>query len=265
MKRLLIALLGIGLSIALGIVHSSIQTYARPLPQSVSAPTAKTVSEVIPTQKLPDLELLATSVRYLKDADLLIFEQTVKGTAGKTLPKPKESVDGAPVVGYVFPTTLTPEDAGFGKVKGILALAVTSHPDFDDTPLWDENNNLNYGDDGIVFHSHWVVLVKDNPVPGGLSVKQFNKTDKTVVLPPTHPDMPLYLDSPGFSIVLSGNKLRVLVPAQRIRSKTDFKFDGVVAYMQVNATENNLPMLGVYQAYSVSSGNLSLPYSVQIQ
>jgi len=55
--------------------------------------------------------------------------------AGKTLPKPKGSVDGAPVLGYVFPTTLKPEDAGFGKVEGILALAVTSHPDFDDTPL----------------------------------------------------------------------------------------------------------------------------------
>jgi len=38
--------------------------------------------------------------------------------AGKTLPKPKGSVDGAPVLGYVFPTTLKPEDAGFGKVEG---------------------------------------------------------------------------------------------------------------------------------------------------
>jgi len=55
---------------------------------------------------------------------------------------------------------------------------VTSHPDFDDTPLWDENNNSNYADDGIIFHSHWVVLVKDDRVPGSLSVKQFNKTDK---------------------------------------------------------------------------------------
>jgi len=90
-----------------------------------------------------------------------------------------------------------------------LALAVTSHPDFDDTPLWDENNNSNYADDGIIFHSHWVVLVKDR-VPGSLSVKQFNKTDKTVVLPPTNPGMPMYLDSPGFPVLLKGNKLSVL-------------------------------------------------------
>jgi len=98
-----------------------------------------------------------------------------------------------------------------------LALAVTSHPDFDDTPLWDENNS-NYADDGIIFHSHWVVLVKDDRVPGSLSVKQFNKTDK-VVLPPTNPGMPMYLDSPGFPVLLKGNKLSVLVPAQRINLK----------------------------------------------
>ena len=265
MKRFLIALLGIGLTISLGILHSTLKTDASPAPRSVSAPTVQAVAQVVPTPKSPDLEVLGTSVRYLKDADLLIFEQTVKGTAGNTLPTPKGGVDGAPVLGYVFPTTLKPEDAGFGKVEGILALAVTSHPDFDDTPLWDENNNSNYADDGIVFHSHWVVLVKDDRVPGGLSVKQFDKADKTVVLPPTNPGMPMYLDSPGFPVLLKGDKLSVLVPAQRIRSKTEFKFDGVVAYMQVNTTNKDRPMLGVYQAYSVSSGNLSLPYSVQPQ
>lgn len=265
MKRFLIALLSIGLSLTLGMFHSSLKTDARSITQSVPAPVAQAISPVAPTPKSPDLEVTGTSVRYLKEADLLIFEQTVKGTAGKTLPKPKGKLDGAPVLGYVFPTTLKPEDAGFGKVEGVLALAVTSHPDFDDTPLWDENSNSNYADDGIIFHSHWVVLVKDDRVPGGLSVKQFNKTDKTVVLPPTNPGMPMYLDSPGFPVLLKGNKLSVLVPAQRIRSKAEFKFDGVVAYMQVNATNKNLPMLGVYQAYSVSSGNLSLPYSVQPQ
>jgi hypothetical protein len=263
MKRFLIAFLGVGLSISLGVLHFTLKTDASPAPRSISAPTVQVIAQVMPTPKSPDLEILGTRVRYLKETDLLVFEQTVKGTAGKTLPTPKGSVDGAPVLGYVFPTTLKPEDVGFGKAEGILALAVTSHPDFDDTPLWDENNNSNYADDGIVFHSHWVVLVKDDRVPGGLSVKQFNKGDKSVVMPPTNPGMPMYLDSPGFSVVLNGNKLSVLVPAQRIRSKTDFKFDGVVAYMQVNATDKNRPMLGVYQAYSVSSGNLSLPYSIQ--
>jgi len=73
------------------------------------------------------------------------------------------------------------------------------------------------------------------------------------------------VDSPGFPVVLKGNTLNVLVPAQRVHHKTDVKFDGVVAYMQVNTTDKSRPMLGVYQAYSVSSGDLSLPYSVQPQ
>jgi len=34
--------------------------------------------------------------------------------------------------------------------------------------------------------------------------------------------------------------------------------------MEVNASNENLPMLGVYQDYSVSSGNLSFPDNVQL-
>lgn len=262
MKRILIALLGISLSIMLGIFHTAL-TKAQSMPKPV--PVAQSTVAVTPTAKTPDLELSSTRVRYLKDLDLLVFEQTVKGTAGKTVPQPKGQVDGAPVLGYVFPTTLKAENVGFGAAEGIVALAVTSHPDFDDTPLWDENNNLNYGDDGLIFHSHWVLLVQDDRVPGGLSVKPFDKTDKGAVLPPTNPGMPMYLDAPGFDVRLKGNTLSVLVPAQRIRHQVAFKFDGVTAYMQVNATNKNRPMLGVYQIYSVSSGNLSLPYTVQTQ
>ncbi len=57
-----------------------------------------------------------------------------------------------------FPTSLQPKDVGFGAVEGIVALALTSHPDFDDTPLWDENNDQKFDNDGIVWHPHWVVL-----------------------------------------------------------------------------------------------------------
>jgi hypothetical protein len=42
----------------------------------------------------------------------------------------------------------------------------------------------------------------------------------------------------------------------------DFKFDGVTAYMEVNTTKENLPMLGIYSVYSVASGDLTLPYHV---
>ena len=38
---------------------------------------------------------------------------------------------------------------------------VIHYPDFDDTPLWDENADRNYADDGIIWHPHWVVLNED--------------------------------------------------------------------------------------------------------
>ncbi|MBE9011294.1 hypothetical protein IQ250_13865 [Pseudanabaenaceae cyanobacterium LEGE 13415] len=213
--------------------------------------------------KTPALEIRSAQVRYLPDLELLVFEQQVKGTAGSTLPQPVGQLDGAPVLGYVFPTTLKPEAVGFSATEGIVALAVTSHPDFDDTPLWDENNDRNYANDGRVWHTHWVVLTQDKRVPGGLAVKQFAKDDRSVVLPPTNPGMPMYMDSPGFAVTTQLNTLRVLVPVQRVNGNTNFNFDAVTAYMQVNTSDRNRPMLGVYNVYSVGSGNLSLPYRVQ--
>ena len=111
--------------------------------------------------KTPDLEVTGATVTYLESLDLLVFEQTVRGRAGRTVPTARGSMDGAPVLGHVFPTTLAPEDVGFRDAEGIVALAVTSHPDFDDTPLWDENLNRRYDDDGVIYHPHWVVLVED--------------------------------------------------------------------------------------------------------
>ncbi|MDR8394480.1 hypothetical protein NC796_25260 [Aliifodinibius sp. S!AR15-10] len=209
-----------------------------------------------------DMDLTEARVRYMEGLDLLIFEMQVEGTAGNTTPEPAGQMNGASVLGYVFPTTLSPTDVGFGDVEGILAFAVTSHPDFDDTPLWDEDNDLNYENDGQIFHTHWVVLVKDKRVAGGLAVKEYKKEDQSVVLPPTNPGMPMYLDSPGFSVVFRGHSVKVAVPAQRVNHKTSFNYDGVAAYMEVS-TGSNQPMLGVYSVFEVLSGDLSLPYGVQ--
>ncbi|HYO80277.1 MAG TPA: hypothetical protein VES20_02665 [Bryobacteraceae bacterium] len=219
-------------------------------------------------KKTPDLALKAASVEYRSDLDLLVFEQKVEGSAGGTLPRPRGELDGAPVLGYVFPTTLKSEDVGFSPAEGVVALAVTSHPDFDDSPLWDENGDGDTRNDGLTWHTHWVVLVKDTRVPGGLSVKEFRKAE-AVVLPPTAPDMPMFMDSPGYSLVTRGDTLRVLLPAQRVRNKTEFRFDAVTAYMEVasgkgggHSHKDSKPMLGVYGVYSVLSGDLSLPYQV---
>lgn len=213
-----------------------------------------------PLAKVPDLTLAGASVSYLAAYDMLVFEQRVQGVAGRTKPRARGQMNGAPVVGYVFPTTLQSQDVGFSATKGVVALAVTSHPDFDDSPLWDENGNGKTGDDGLVYHTHWVVLVPDKRVPGGLSVKEFKPAD-AVVLPPTAPKMPMMMDSPGYAVKTSGDTLRVMVPASRIKNRTDWKFDAVTAYMEVS-TAKNRPLLGVYKVYSVLSGNLSLPYSV---
>jgi hypothetical protein len=203
-----------------------------------------------------------TSAAYEKRTDSIVMEIRVKGKAGDTTPKLVGKLDGAPVLGYVFPTTLTSEDVGFSPTTGIVALALTSHPDFDDSPIWDENGDGIYDNDGLVWHPHWVVLVKDERVTGGLAVKEFPKDSPKPKLPPTAPPMPMFMDSPSFTVKTSGDSIRVAIPAARIKGRTDFKFDAVACYMQVNTSDMMMPMLGVMKVYSVASGNLSLPYTI---
>lgn len=235
--------LTLGFTLAAGLLTGTVQA-AEPTPVKVSS----------------DLEISKASVSYRPDLDIVVFELEVRGEAGATLPVPAGQLDGAPVLGYVFPTTLKPEQVGFAPGEGILALATTSHPGFDDTPLWDEDGNGDPSNavEGRVFHTHWVVLVKDDSVPGGLSVKAVTN-DVNAELPHTAPDMPIYLDSPGFSVVLQGNRLRIPVPAWRVRDLGTFNYDAVTVYMQVNTSDESRPTLGVYKVYSVLSGDLSLP------
>jgi len=220
-------------------------------------------SQEIKNLNTKDMDLSNAAVHYHKDLEILVFEMEVKGEAGATTPEPAGQLHGAPVLGYVFPTNLSPTAVGFNDTDGILAFAITSHPDFDDTPLWDENNDRNYENDGKIFHTHWVVLVEDDRVGGGMSVKEFKKEDKSVVLPPTNAGMPMYLDSPGFSVVVQSKTLKVVVPAQRVNHQNSFNYDGVSAYMEVNTNDDSRPMLGVYSVFDVLSGDLSLPYTVK--
>ena len=216
-----------------------------------------------PIVKSKDLRIESATVQYINTMDLLVFELSVEGTAGGIVPQARGQLDGAPVLAYVFVTDINPQSVGFGPVeRGTLALAVTVHPDFDDTPLWDENVDGIYDNDGFVYHTHWVVLVSDDRVKGRLSVAQFQKGDTAVVLPPTNPGMPIYLDSPGFPVNLKGNSLQVVVPVYRLSGAKNFAFDAVTAYLQVNTSDSTRPMLGVYEVYDVLSGDLSLPYRV---
>lgn len=209
-----------------------------------------------------DFVITKVEVTHDNQLQMTIWEITVKGNAGHTTPTPVGQLDGAPVLAYVFPTDLKPTDVGFNATEGIVALGLTSHPDFDDTPLWDENKDRVYDNDGIIWHPHWVILVPDDRVEGGLAVKEFKKEDTTVILPPTNPGMPMYMDSPGYQVITSGNTIKVMIPDYRI-GNTHFSFDGVTSLMRVNTSIKEKPLLGVYKVYSVASGDLSLPYRVQ--
>lgn len=227
-----------------------------------AAPIAAQTPEASPIAITSDLILTDAAVTHHADLGILVFEQTVEGTAGATVPTPAGQLDGAPVLAYVFPTDLPPSAVGFRDAEGILALAVTSHPDFDDSPLWDENLDGDYDNDGLVYHTHWVVLGPDERVPGGLAVIEIASNGAAELLPSTGSGMPMYMDSPGFAVRLNGSTLHAIVPADRVSNMTAFKFDAVTSYLEVNTSDMNRPMLGVYAVYTVLSGDLSLPYDV---
>ena len=61
----------------------------------------------------------------------------------------------------------------------------------------------------------------------------------------------------------------MVAPDYRMNNKTDFYYDGVAAFMQVNTSRDggngggDKPMPGVYKVYSLARGDLSLPYKVK--
>lgn len=53
------------------------------------------------------------------------------------------------------------------------------------------------------------------------------------------------------------------MPTFRVARNIDFRFDAVPAYMEVDTSDPDRPMLGVYKVYDVASGNLSLSFEVE--
>ncbi len=137
-------------------------------------------------------------------------------------------------------------------------LAVTAHPDFDDTPKYDEDGDGNAANDGKTWHSHWVVLVKDQACPAGLKVQDV-APGVTVKMPATAPGVPLLLDSPDVRPVLGGSTVTVSVPMPE--GGDSISFDGVAAGLRVNA-KMEAPLLCVTDVFKVASGDLSLPGKV---
>lgn len=189
------------------------------------------------------------------------FAMSVAGTAGEDRPDAAAALGGAPVFSYVWPTTLDPAVVGFEAGAGILAFAVTIHPDFDDTPLFDETGSGTTGDDGGAWHSHWVVLGPDEACGAGALKVIDIPEGATPALPLTWPGLPILIDSPGWSPVFAGPTLSVTVPFAKIGAVEAARFDGVTAALQVNANVH-APLLCVTDVFDVASGDLSLPGEV---
>jgi hypothetical protein len=186
----------------------------------------------------------------------------VSGKAGANKPSKTGKVAGSNVFSYVWPTSLDPSTVGFESKSGILAFAVTSHPDFDDTPLFDENGDGKSDNDGGLWHSHWVVLQPDDACgKGALKVVDIPEGTKPR-LPKTWPGFPILIDSPGWNPVFKGKTLEVKVPFDDIGVVQSASFDGVTAALRVNASVHN-PLLCVVDVFKVASGNLSLPGKVK--
>ncbi len=188
----------------------------------------------------------------------LQFTMKTSAKAGMSIPTAIGKLAGSRVFSYVWPTNLDSSVVGFEEKQGILALAATAHPDFDDTPLYDENNNNNASDDGKLWHSHWVVLVPDDVCgKGALKVKDIPE-GTTPKLPATWPKLPILIDSPGYEPGISQSTVTIKVPLKDLGFPKNFQFDGVTAALQVNANLH-APLLCVTDVFDIASGNLSLP------
>lgn len=185
------------------------------------------------------------------------FAMTLAETAGTQVPQATGKLPGAGVLAYVWPLDLDPSSVGFAEKSGTLALAVTAHPDFDDTPLFDENGDGDPANDGKGWHSHWVVLAPDDACAGTKLKVRDILPGEDLALPMTAPGLPLLLDSPGYSPLLSGTSISLNVPLPAEKA-TGAGFDGITAALQVNS-EGKTPLLCVTSVYDIASGDLSLP------
>ncbi|MBU6379510.1 MAG: hypothetical protein KJS95_13400 [Gammaproteobacteria bacterium] len=178
------------------------------------------------------------------------FSMTTRGSAGATKPKATGKFAGSSVYAYVWPTKVDPEAVGFEKGSGILAAAVTAHPDFNDEPL--------FANKGGEWHFHWVVLTKDASCgPAGLKVRDIEPGTKPK-LPKTWPGAAIFIDSPGYQPRFKTTTVNVTVPFDSPETAASVAFDGVTTALKVNGNLH-APLLCVSDVFKIGSGDLSLP------
>ncbi|MGX7705569.1 hypothetical protein [Methylobacterium sp. Gmos1] len=202
---------------------------------------------------LASFDIVETTI--VTRGDTAVFTTRVRGEAGKDKPDATGRFEGSSVYAYVWPTTLDSGAIGFDKAQGIVALAVTFHPDFDDA--------ANGGVNRHVWHPHWVVLAKDSVCGGGLKVVDIPQGAKPKV-PPTWPKVPLLIDSPDYPTTFRGDAVQVEIPVSLITGIKGANFDGVTSGLKVNGNLH-APLLCVSDVFKVASSNLSLPGKVSPQ
>lgn len=186
------------------------------------------------------------------DDGQIVFRTRVRADAGAARPTATGQFAGSDVYAYVWPTSIDSAEVGFDQGQGILALAVTLHPDFDDAAYGGRNRD--------VWHPHWVVLVEDKACGAGLKVRDIPEGAKPR-LPETWPGVPLLIDSPTYPTTLSGDTVEVKVPVEKVGALAGASFDGVTAGLRVNGNLHS-PLLCVANVFNVASGDLSLPGKV---
>lgn len=197
-----------------------------------------------------------------RDGRLVTFHMTTNGVAGADIPEAVGGTGGAPVLSYVWPTSLDPSSVGFEGGTGILALAATNHPDFDDTPWFDEDADGDPTNDGTKWHNHWVVLTPTEGCgDGALGVRDIPEGE-TPAMPATWPGLPIFLDSPGYTPRFDGPEIAVTVPFASTVETTGASYDGVTSALRVNANIH-APLLCVTDVFDVASGDLSLPGRIE--
>ncbi|MBW3097034.1 hypothetical protein [Pseudohoeflea coraliihabitans] len=251
-------LLGTSLAVSLSLSGAPAQADGKHASHAVNQDGA--VSSPTDAAKVAAFDIAAAHVH--RKGRMATFHMTVAGKAGSQTPNAAGALGGAPVLSYVWPTSLDPASVGFQEKTGILALAATSHPDFDDTPLYDEDGDGDVSNDGGKWHSHWVVLTPTEGCgDGALGVRDIAEGESPA-LPATWPGLPIFIDSPGFTPLFDGPEITINVGFSDAAALDGATYDGVTSALVVNANVH-APLLCVSDVFDVASGDLSLPGQVQ--
>lgn len=204
-------------------------------------------------------DILAAHVH--RKGRVVTFHMTLNGKAGESQPVATGAFGGSGIQTYVWPTSLDPSSVGFEGGKGVLALVAAIHPDFDDTPLFDESGDGDVSNDGDTWHSHWVVLTPNDACgQGALSVQDI-PNGAAPKMPATWPGVPIYIDSPGFSPVFDGPEVAINVAFDDPSVVDGMTYDGVTSALRINQNIH-APLACVVDVFDVASGDLSLPGKV---